>query len=54
MRNPNVGSNTGVSASVQDILFNFNHNLISDVILMYIPPKREYCVLLVVVSRDGK
>jgi len=41
-------------ASVQYVLFNFNHHLISNVIQMYIPPRFEYYVLLIVMSGDGK
>ena len=40
--------------SVQDILSNFNHHLISNAMYTYSPPRLEYYVLLVVVSRDGK
>jgi len=39
---------------VQDSLFNFIHHSISSAIYMYIPPRPEYYILLVVVSRDGK
>jgi hypothetical protein len=40
--------------SVQDGLFNFNYNFIFSVIHVYMLPRLEYYVLLVVASEDAK